>query len=121
MSKIKRRKLKSGDLVLVNGYDDKGLAWSCAKGKVDHMPGPMSDYWVCVNIYASHGGTKKIHVHRNQCTPIRIVKKQVREWWVNTRSCEYSTYFDDGYGILCRSTKPDDTDGWICLREVRKK
>lgn len=74
---MKRRELKPGDIVRVDGYDELGFAWSCAKGKVDHVPN-TSNNWVFVNIEGVFGGTKKIHVHRNQCTPIRIIKKKRR-------------------------------------------
>lgn len=72
----------------------------------------------------------ELWVRASECK--RIVKKQQRlEWWIYERlmrAVEYSPvamkwdgWFDNPHGAYIRTTRPENTDGWICVKEVRKK
>jgi len=80
---MKRRELKSGDLVRVYGYDNEGYYWDNEKAAV-HSVGER------INVLGTYNCVGNISkVHRNQCTPIRIVKKKRRELWVNKSGILY--------------------------------
>jgi len=69
--------------------------------------------------YITSDTSLRFGAHIKQCR--KLVKKEPEEWWVNTKDYEYELLFCAPTGILCRTTKPDNTDGWICLREVKRK
>lgn len=56
-------------------------------------------------------------------------KRVAREWWINEsriKTGEYmpiyqfvwSTWFEDPDGSFIRTTRPENTTGWICVREI---
>jgi len=70
-------------------------------------------------------------VHEAELIPIRLVKKPRREWWINEKrmrstdralaDANWSDWFEKKDGYFVSTTRPENTDGWICVREVRKK
>jgi hypothetical protein len=64
-----------------------------------------------------------IHVHRNQCTPIRIVKKKRREWWIKKLDESYFSYYykNDEISVKIRITPPEKPYEWRYVKEVKKK
>lgn len=69
--------------------------------------------------YISSDTSLRFGAHIKQCR--KLVKKAPREWWVNTNECQYPLLFEVSDAPFIRTTKPDNTDGWIRLREVKKK
>ncbi len=64
----------------------------------------------------------------------RLVKKSRREWWINEETWKlhlsyrvlpgagpWSEWFEQPYGTYIRTTRPKNTDGWICVREVKER
>ncbi len=100
-------KIKVGDRIRIYSNAD---IWTGLVEKI--YPNGRLDY-ICISRGLSMGA------HIKQCR--KLVKKAPREWWVNTKYYQYEVLFGERTGMLCRTTKPYNTDGWICLREVRKK
>ena len=112
-------KLKIGDRVSV--YDK----WKIT-GTVHDICGNditvKSDETFCLETY-----------HIKQCR--KLVKSKHREWWINESGLrkgkiDYSSiveafpswyyFFGNQNGKWISTTKPENTDGWICVREVKK-
>lgn len=122
---MKRRELKPGDIVRVCGYDRNGYYFQQSRLEVIQQVG------VLVTLLSAKQKEPFI-VHRNQCTPIRIIKKKRREWWVNDKLWkENPPMFNDGcertwnywYETKCATyistTPPENPEGWIKLVEVK--
>lgn len=127
---MKRRELKPGDLVRVNGFDDSGDYWNNQKGVVvGYDPYYKGDAILIVKCTFD-----KIEVepsfHRSQCTPIRIKKR--REWWVNEKELQggrvypstlhalkWDGWFEQPEGRAIRTTPPENPEGWIYLKECK--
>ena len=119
---MKRRELKPGDMVRVYGCDRDSYFWQAARGVVKGFEPHIPDV-LCVEI-TLRGVVYTAKVHRNQCTPIRIVKKKRREWWVDERVWpeeEWSEWFENSVGVYIRTTPPENPDGWIHLKECKLK
>ncbi len=69
--------------------------------------------------YITSDTSLRFGAHIKQCR--KLVKNAPREWWVNTKEYGFDSMFGAETGVMCRTTKPDNTEGWICLREVKKK
>ena len=70
---MKRRELKPGDIVRVYGCDKDSYYWKAARGVVKGSDPHIPDV-LCVEI-TIRGVVYTAKVHRNQCTPIRIIKR----------------------------------------------
>lgn len=119
---MKRRELKPGDIVRVYGYDNGSYYWNGARGTVkDFCPYINDIFYVDI---LKRGVVYTVKVHRNQCTPIRIIKKKRRECWINEkiwREEEWPEWFENPVGVRIRTTPPDNLDGWIHLKECKPK
>lgn len=70
-------------------------------------------------------------VHEADLIPIRIVKKPRREWWINEKrmrstdgaiaAANWADWFETPNGNYISTIRPENTDGWILVKEVVKK
>ena len=69
---MKRRELKPGDIVRVYGYDNGSYYWNGAGVQLKILPVYNDIFYVDI---LKRGVVYTVKVHRNQCTPIRIIKR----------------------------------------------
>ena len=126
----KRKTLEVGDKVRVYGNSQTGYG---THGELVKIVDHVSEGWVAVRVEnrSSTMFNQLFTVHVNQCRRIKPARK-MREWWVNeakilvdqtwSLSLMVSTISLDNVGTDCiRTTKPQDTTGWIRIREMREK
>lgn len=94
-------KIKVGDRIRI--FHDHIIT----TGEILHIDGCFISYKCDKN-----NGPFKAHI--KQCR--KLVKKQPREWWV----CNLVSSIGEQTCVISPH-KPENTDGWICLREVKKK
>lgn len=119
-------KFKAGDRVRIYGFSTAGFLVNELIGTIRGTQSYDDDPWV--SIETEEG--KYVVVHEKQCSKLKP-KSQRREWWINERSIKkcptqikvdgWSDSFENNDGHFINPTKPENTDGWICVREVLVK
>lgn len=100
-------KIRVGDRIRI--YANKDI-WTGVVEKI--YPNGRLDY-ISVPAHLRFGA------HIKQCR--KLVKKAPIEWWISTEYYEFNSMFGPERGVMCRTAKPENTDGWIRVREVKKK
>jgi len=117
-------KFKIGDRVFFLVNDDK------LKGRIIGLyPVPIAERtYLALKLDEPWNGYDFHIVPEVMCK--KLVKKKRREWWINERMMKNETLYNINFnwvsmfqseeGRIISTTKPKNTDGWICVREVKK-